>query len=163
MFNLVLALALECAPGQLEMNGICICTGENTDNVDGSCKCKNGYFLFGDSCTLCPDGSIGKGGSCECTEQGQEFDQTSGLCVCTVSGQVLVDGKCEVCNAIIEPNTGRCVCANPLLDWYTNSDCSEPLRCDFKHQFANASRQCETCENGAYGGEDHVSCACPTG
>lgn len=163
MFDLVLALGLECGGDRYEVFGRCVCRDQNADSSTEDCACNAGYFRLAGKCTPCPAGSVGKDGSCECGGDSQSFDELSGLCVCTDSGRVLVGGECVLCNETLDPETGRCVCADRKFDWYADPSCRTLLVCDFGREFANASGQCEACGAGVSGAPDHVSCTCQTG
>ena len=76
---------------------------------------------------------------------------------------MLLNGECVTCSETLDDAAGRCVCKDPLFDWYADQNCKTLLECDFETEFVNASGLCERCEDGAHGGKDHVSCECPTG
>lgn len=106
----------------------------------GVCICNSGYYLDGTECK--------KSGTCP---PRATWDQTKLLCVCTVTGEYLINGTCQTCQSNSAWNGTQCVCRSGYF--LINNVCTT---CSSNSQYIRGQCVC----NFGYFGNGQVCTAC---
>lgn len=178
----------ECPSGTSDHGGVCECTGDNQELVNGECQCRetacasNQNFDQQTCACVCTTGfSPTQNGGCECSNT-NHVDQGDGTCACPSnlpecgSGQTRNSETCACeCPTGSTANGTECTCDNPNSRFENGQCVCETIACASNEVFDQETCTCVcsndfsdggsgdcVCKNSNHVDQGNGTCACPT-
>jgi len=117
-FNRINGVCSQCSAGTVynSQTQLCVSICKVNEVFNGTaCVCASGFIIINGVCDKCSTGSYFDDTLKKCVPQptcpqGAQWDQSKLQCICSISGQYLINGSCQACGTNAGWNGSKCVC-----------------------------------------------------